>query len=349
VENASDVILTLDRNGMITMVNRAFYTLLGYSPRDVIGKSFVKFVKKGEAKKISSLLYELVQEQEKNEFQIELYTDKNEIRIMESSWIAVGESESCIEVILRDVTSRRLQEEYRKYYIKKLEEEVEARTTEIKETQRASILAIANLAESIELDVTAHLERIRSYAKILAEELRKNPKYEKLIDDAYIELIYDLSPLHDVGKVGIRDEVLLKPGKLTEAEFEIMKGHTEIGAKALRKAGEMVHRTSIFSIAEMIANFHHERWDGTGYPKVNVGGVLRPLKGEEIPLCARIVAVADVYDAITSKRPYKDALPHEIAKNEIIRESGKYFDPDVVDAFLRTERDFIEVKGKFLG
>jgi putative two-component system response regulator len=250
-------------------------------------------------------------------------------------------------VILRDITSQRLQEEYRKYYIKKLEEEVAARTAEIKETQRAAILAIANLAESIEPDITGHLERIRNYAKILAEELSKSSRYHSQIDQEYIELIYDLSPLHDLGKVGIRDDILLKPGKLSEFEFEVMKGHTQIGAQALKKAGLMVHRRSVFSIAEMIANFHHERWDGTGYPKVYIDGVLRPLKGEEIPLCARIVAVADVYDALTSRRPYRGALSHESAKDQIIKESGKYFDPEIVQAFLRREEDFLRIKETF--
>jgi putative two-component system response regulator len=153
--------------------------------------------------------------------------------------------------------------------------------------------------------------------------------------------------LHDLGKVGIRDYILLKTDKLSEEEFEIMKQHTEIGARALHMAGQMIRRESIFSLGEMIARYHHERWDGKGYPAVEVNGEVRPLRGEEIPLCARLVALADVYDALTSKRPYKQPFPHELARQRLVSESGKHFDPDVVQAFLNREQDFIKIREQF--
>ena len=160
-------------------------------------------------------------------------------------------------------------------------------------------------------------------------------------------MIFDLSPLHDLGKVGIRDYILQKPDKLTSDEFEKMKDHAEIGARALRMAGEMIHRESIFSIGEMIARFHHEKWDGSGYPAVEINGENRPLRGEEIPLCARIVALADVYDALTSKRPYKMPFPHDKARDMICAQAGKHFDPEVVQAFVRREQEFIGIRNQF--
>jgi putative two-component system response regulator len=203
------------------------------------------------------------------------------------------------------------------------------------------------LAESIDEDTGNHLDRIRHYCKALALALRKNPKYADLLTDEYVELLFDLSPLHDLGKVGIRDHILLKNGKLTEEERQIMNQHTEIGGRALREAGRLIKRESMFAVAEMIARFHHERWDGTGYPAVEINGEFRPLRGEEIPLCARIVALADVYDALSSKRPYKDPLPHEYVRQKIISESGKHFDPDVVQAFLEVEQEFLDIRARY--
>ena len=201
------------------------------------------------------------------------------------------------------------------------------------------IFALAKLAESRDTDTGAHLERIREYCRVLAERLGQNPKYRGEIDGEYIRLIYLTSPLHDIGKVGIPDNVLLKPGRLTKEEFAIMKRHPQIGAETLDAAVESYQEAGFLAMASDIAWTHHEKYDGSGYP--------RGLKGEEIPLCGRIVAIADVYDALTTKRVYKDAYSPEVAKSIIIDGSGKHFDPDLVAAFQSCEAEFVRIHRQF--
>ena len=191
------------------------------------------------------------------------------------------------------------------------------------------IFSLAKLAESRDQDTGTHLERIREYSKVLATELMSWPKFEHVVDAQFVELIYLTSPLHDVGKVGIPDSVLLKPGKLTPDEFEVMKRHTLIGGETLSASAQAHPEASFLKMALDIALKHHERWDGTGYPF--------QLKGEDIPLSARIVAVADVYDALTTKRVYKPAFTHETAADIIYKSRSSHFDPDLVDAFAKVE------------
>jgi putative two-component system response regulator len=162
------------------------------------------------------------------------------------------------------------------------------------------------------------------------------PKYAGIIDDEFVHLVYQTSPLHDIGKVGIPDSILLKPGRYSDDEFELMKAHTTIGAETLDAALAQNPKARFLQVAREIAAAHHERYDGRGYP---LG-----LSGEEIPLSARIVAVADVYDALTSKRVYKDAFAHHVARNIILKDSGTHFDPDVVDAFLAVEAQFVDIR-----
>jgi PAS domain S-box-containing protein len=349
VENAADPIFMTDPQGHFTWVNRAACTHLGYLRNELVGLNLSRVVKKGHMHKLYLALRECLDGREVKPIQIEVLTKTGEERTVEFSCSGVRENGQAtgVEATLRDITDRVVIDKLKKNYMKSLEEAVVERTSEIKETQRAAILAIANLAESIDDDTGGHLQRIRSYCKILAERLREDSRYKDSITEEYSEMIYDLSPLHDLGKVGIRDYILQKPDKLTSEEFEKMKDHAEIGARALRMAGEMIHRESIFSIGEMIARFHHEKWDGTGYPAVEINGETRPLRGEEIPLCARIVALADVYDALTSKRPYKMPFPHERAKEMIVTQSGKHFDPEVVEAFLQREHEFVNVRAQF--
>jgi putative two-component system response regulator len=193
------------------------------------------------------------------------------------------------------------------------------------------IFSLAKLAESRDTDTGKHLERMREYSRAVAVELSKLDKFEHVIDAQFIDLLYITSPLHDIGKVGIPDSVLLKPGKLTADEFEIMKRHTLIGGATLQASADAYPEASFLQMALDIALKHHEKWDGSGYPF--------GLKGEDIPLSARIVALADVYDALTTKRVYKPAMPHEAAV-EIIRESsGFHFDPEIVEAFLRIDEE----------
>lgn len=207
------------------------------------------------------------------------------------------------------------------------------------ETREVAIFALAKLAESRDPETGAHLERVQCYSRILAQQLCTHPKFSAELDAEYIRLIYLTSPLHDIGKVGIPDSVLLKPGRLSDEEFDIMKTHTVIGATTLEAALAKFPEAKFLRMARDIAATHHERFNGSGYPK--------GLIGEEIPLCGRIVALADVYDALTSKRVYKEAFLHGLARNIILEESGRHFDPLVVDAFMQCEHQFIAVRERF--
>jgi HD-GYP domain-containing protein (c-di-GMP phosphodiesterase class II) len=204
-------------------------------------------------------------------------------------------------------------------------------------THDTAIFVVARLAESRDPETGSHLERVQNYAQMTARHLSRKEKYRKLITPEYIEDIVRSSPLHDIGKVGIRDSILLKPGKLTPEEFEIMKSHTTIGGDTLRD-GELrqkVKGDSFLTMGRCIAYSHHEKWNGTGYPK--------GLAGEDIPLSARIVALADVYDAVSSKRCYKDACSSDQTRRIIVEGSGTHFDPDVVEAFVEDEHLFREI------
>jgi putative two-component system response regulator len=207
------------------------------------------------------------------------------------------------------------------------------------ETRDVAIFALAKLAESRDPETGAHLERVRRYSRALAEQLGTQAKFRKEIDDKYVSLIYLTSPLHDIGKVGIPDCVLLKPAKLTDQEFAVMKTHADLGARTLDAALKQYPGAKFLEIARDIAATHHERFDGNGYPS--------RLKGTEIPLCGRIVALADVYDALTTKRVYKDAFSHEVARDIIVKESGSHFDPEVVAAFVAREAQFLTIAQQY--
>ncbi|NIA12853.1 MAG: response regulator [Nitrospiraceae bacterium] len=216
-----------------------------------------------------------------------------------------------------------------------LEHRVLERTTQVIRTQQVAVFSLARLAESRDTETGAHLERIRSYVRELALELLDTGRFDDKIDDAFVEQLYLSSPLHDIGKVGIPDRILLKPGRLTAEEFEIMKSHSAIGGDTLRAADLEAGQNSFLAMGRDIAYYHHERWDGTGYPAC--------LSKTGIPLAARITAVADVYDALTSRRPYKEPMTHEKSKSLIVEGRGTQFDPDVMDAFLAREEAIVEI------
>lgn len=207
------------------------------------------------------------------------------------------------------------------------------------ESRDVTIFALAKLAESRDLETGAHLDRIRDYSRILCENLLEQGPYVGEIDGDYVRMVYLTSPLHDIGKVGVPDHILLKPGKLTDEEFEVMKQHASIGSDTLDAALQNRPDAQFLKMARDIARTHHEHFDGSGYPF--------GLKGQDIPLCGRIVALADVYDALTTKRVYKSALSHEESRAIILEGSGKHFDPAIVNAFLRTESKFIKVRQQF--
>ena len=199
----------------------------------------------------------------------------------------------------------------------------------------SSILALAKLAEARDESTGEHLDRMKVYSRAIAELLHKNKNYLEEISIEYIDNIERFSPLHDIGKVGILDEILLKPGKLTTEEFEEMKRHTTFGTEVLRSAEENMQKKgkSLFGMGIEIVEGHHEKWDGSGYPYGK--------KGTEIPLSARIVALADVFDALTSKRPYKDEFTLDRSISIIAEGRGKHFDPMIVDVFM-ANRNYIE-------
>ena len=219
---------------------------------------------------------------------------------------------------------------------KDLSDEVRAKIREISESQLAAIFAMSKLAESRDPETGEHLERMREYCRLLSEQLSRMPRYRSIIDREFVENIYAASPLHDIGKVGIEDRVLLKPGSLTDDEWVLMKQHPIIGAETLREVDRQHPGNAFIHTGIEIAEGHHEKWDGTGYPYGR--------SGEEIPLVARILALGDVYDALTSKRCYKDAFSHEKSRSIIQEGSGSHFDPDVVLAFFETEDEFMRVK-----
>lgn len=207
------------------------------------------------------------------------------------------------------------------------------------ESRDTVIFAISKLAESRDPEIGYHLERIRHYSQVLAKTLAKSDNPPPEIDALFIDNLFLTSPLHDIGKIGIPDYILLKPTRLDDAEFAIMKTHTIIGYNTLNAAAERDVRAEYLKMSASIALSHHEKYDGTGYPE--------GLKGEEIPLCARIVALADVYDALVSKRVYKEAYSHAMAKSIILEGRGTHFDPMIVDAFLQCESTFIEITNRF--
>ncbi len=235
---------------------------------------------------------------------------------------------------------RRLQLELKKHNLH-LEELVTEKVREISDSQLATIHALSKLVESRDDDTGHHIERTQIFSKALAETLRKNPRYAGSINDTFVENIYRASPLHDIGKVGIFDNILLKPGKLTVEEFEIMKTHTIIGANTLQSARNKYPKNAFINMGISIARSHHERWDGSGYPD--------GLVGEDIPFSARIMAVSDVYDALRSKRPYKPAFTHEKSCEIIMEGAGQHFDPAVIEAFTAVEAEFDNIRNRMGG
>lgn len=220
-----------------------------------------------------------------------------------------------------------------------LEQKIRQRTEEISRTQEVAIFCMASLAETRDSETGNHIQRTQHYVKLLAEQLKDKPRFRDYLDDETVTLLYKSAPLHDIGKVGVPDSILLKPGALNKDEWEEMKKHAWYGYEAILRAEEKLGSTSFLRVAREIALTHHEKWDGSGYPD--------GLKGEDIPVAGRLMALADVYDALISKRVYKEALNHEQALTGIIDAQGSHFDPDVVSAFIALQDDFWSVAQKF--
>jgi putative two-component system response regulator len=222
-----------------------------------------------------------------------------------------------------------------------LEEQVVKRTAQLSELQDVAMVAMGALAESRDPETGNHIRRTQRYIKVLAREVAKHDKYKGFLKPEVITSLYKSAPLHDIGKVGIEDSILLKPGKLTFEEFEEMKKHTTYGRDAIAAAETSIESADNFLIfAKEIAYSHQEKWDGSGYPE--------GMAGENIPLSARLMAVADVYDALISKRVYKPAFPHSKAVSIITEGKGSHFEPLLVDCFLAVADEFDQVAKEFV-
>jgi PAS domain S-box-containing protein len=311
-----------------TILNCNFYAekLYGYSWMDLVGRNFTDvFQVLNGTQTIAEVIASVNANKGRHvETDVPRKCRDGSIKFTYASYSALtsttGETVA-YAIMERDLTERvRLE--------KKLQESFQL----IRATQSGAILGFARLTEYRDMDTGKHLERIREYTRVLATGLAMLPKYSDYITADYIEDLCLSSVLHDVGKVGIEDAVLRKAGRLSPEEFEKIKLHARLGGEALKAVDAEINRESFLTIGKEIAYFHHERWDGSGYPD--------GLRGEKIPLSARIVALADVYDALTSKRTYKEALPHEEALRIIVSERGSHFDPDVVDVFVESRDTF---------
>ena len=221
---------------------------------------------------------------------------------------------------------------------RQLEDLVREQVREISDSQMTTIFALAKLAESRDEGTGKHLERIQIYCRLLATKLKEDPHYGESLSRAYVDNLFHASPLHDIGKVAIPDSILLKPGRHSTEEFEIMKTHSTLGALTLEAVRARYPRNAFINMGIAIARSHHEKWDGSGYPN--------GLAGEDIPLAARIVAVADFYDALRSKRCYKAAATHEDTCELLLAGSGAHFSPRIIEAFRELEMEFREVGEK---
>ncbi len=222
-----------------------------------------------------------------------------------------------------------------------LEQEVAKRTQEVSAIQDVTILAMASLAETRDSDTGNHIRRTQYYVKALAEALQSHPRFASYLTEHTINTLFKSAPLHDIGKVGIPDRILLKPGRFTPDEFEVMKTHTTLGRDAIAHAEEALGtKVEFLSMAKDIAFYHQEKWDGSGYPE--------GLVGEAIPVSARLMAVADVYDALISRRVYKEGMPHAAAVDIIRQGRGQHFDPDMVDTFIALQDEFLAIAQRFV-
>ncbi|NOQ47180.1 MAG: HD domain-containing protein [Desulfobulbaceae bacterium] len=323
-ENIFDLVVLVNEQGDIRRTNTRFSQVFGMEGQELTGASFFDFIPPQVRKGVlPEILGHLGRGEDILSKQFQLQALSGDVLDVEASgkWVVMPDGLRNCQLVIRDIT-----------ILKKMEKKVLESHRLIDNSRRGAILGLAKLAEYRDDDTGAHLERIREYTLILAGELANNPLLKQSITDAFMEDIYISSVLHDIGKVGIADSILLKPDKLTAEEFEQMKKHCEFGGRALAEAERDSGHQSFLGMGQEIAWFHHEKWDGSGYPK--------GLAGIDIPLSARIVALADVYDAMTSRRCYKPAMSHEQVREFIIRESGRHFDPSIVNVFLSREQAF---------
>ena len=326
-----DLIVLVDKKGVIKKINQHSIVSLGYRPEQLEGRLVTEFIyEEGEKVVADQILKELSEGGKVKGVQLQLQDSSGHVLDAElSANRLIIEKKAYFQIVIRDISVTKAME------IQLLDSE-----RLIDTSRQTAIFGLARLAECRDDDTGAHLKRIRLYTNILIKDLAQLPEFSNVITDEFIESILRSSVLHDIGKVGIPDAILLKPGRLTDEEYEVMKLHCQHGSDILSGVEPGEESISFLLLAKEIALHHHERWDGKGYPE--------GLSEEDIPFAARVVSLADVYDALTSIRVYKAAYNHEEAKELIIKERGGQFDPTIVGAFLRTELDFKESRIQIL-
>jgi PAS domain S-box-containing protein len=329
LESIEEGYYEIDLNGRFTFTNPSLRRVFSLAGDQLLETRLSDFISGEQQHQFLALLEEIRKDKTvASTFECEIETSLGNQKIIELSVSTINDSQMKtvgFRGIIRDITEKRM-----------LERNLLQSLNDVQEARTGIILGLAKLAEYRDTDTGSHLERIREYTRIIVKELKEHPEYKEYITDEYIEDLYQSSILHDIGKVGVPDAILLKPGKLTDEEFEIIKKHAILGGKAISDIDKQFENQSFLTIAKELAYYHHERWDGKGYPN--------GLKEQQIPLSARIVSFADVYDALTSKRCYKDAYGHEEAKSIILEEKGKAFDPDIVDAFMKYDNEFYRIR-----
>ncbi len=331
-ENIMDMVAVVGEQGNILLCNKRFAKEFGVSDHAATPSClFDFFVGRRRNKMVARMLPRFSGRSPIYGVETTMVTAAGEELTVEisGSWVDIDHSGPGCQLVLRNITNR-----------KKMEQQMLESTRLIDHSRRTAILGLAKLAEYRDQDTGAHLERIREYTRILTRALSVRSGLQHLITPSFLEDITLSSVLHDIGKVGIPDKILLKPGKLSRKEFEVMKMHCIYGRDVLAEARRDAGNVSFLAMGQQITHFHHERWDGSGYPE--------GLSATDIPLAARIVALADVYDALTSRRCYKQALSHEQARKIIVRDRGSHFDPQVVDAFLEQEANFQQIRMEIL-
>ncbi len=331
-ENIQDMVVVVGKRGDVRLFNRRFASVFGLHEKITQNYNLFDFLAPVQRKEVSGQLVKLFTDH--SPFlgvEIRMVTAEKVVWTVEMSgtWVNLDALTPGCQLVLRNITQR-----------KEIEQQMLESTRLVDKSRRTAILGLAKLAEYRDSDTGAHLERIREYTRMLTEVIAERNNLQHLVTPLFLEDITLSSVLHDIGKVGIPDAILLKPGKLTKEEFDTMKLHCVYGRDALAEAERDAGDVSFLTMGQEIAHFHHEKWDGSGYP---LG-----LSGTNIPLSARIVALADVYDALTSKRCYKSAFSHEQAREIILENRGSHFDPDVIEAFLKQEPDFKRIRLEIL-
>ncbi|MCP4753993.1 MAG: PAS domain S-box protein [Proteobacteria bacterium] len=330
-ENSLDVIWVMNLDLIFTYVNPSIQTKFGYAPSEWEGSRLSDHTLTDEFEQIQAIIAQEMKDVARHtgvNFESKMiHKNGRPIDVEINGKILLGEDGHPVgfQGSTKDITER-----------KSAEADLTKSQQNVLNAKIGIIMGMAKLAEYRDQDTGSHLERIQEYVRLLSNELGNMPRYKGYISDGYIRDLCQSSILHDIGKVGVPDSILLKPGKLSPEEFTIIKQHSMIGGDAITTIDSKLENQSFLTLGKEVAYYHHEKWNGNGYP--------RGLKGAEIPLSARITALADVYDALTTVRPYKKAFSHEKARDIIVKDTDTHFDPDVVESFLAAEDEFDRVR-----